>query len=88
MPSYRSIKYSNAVETTREDPQFSSVLSGGGVSTLADMDALIATTGMTTAHQAFVQSNNKLYLYNGDGLYLVATLENPQPPTISAVYSS
>ena len=76
MPSYRSIKYSNAVETTREDPQFSSVLSGGGVSTLADMDALIAATGMTTGDQAFVQSNNKLYLYNGAGWYLVATLEN------------
>ena len=88
MPNYRSIRYRNAVETTREDSEFSSVLSGGGVSTLADMDALIAKTGMATGDQAFVQSNNKLYLYNGTGWYLVATVENAQPTTISGVESS
>ena len=46
------------------------VESGSSVSTLADMDALIAETGMTTGDQAFVQENNKLYLYNGTGWYL------------------
>ena len=58
------------------------------VSTLADMDALIAKTGMAVGDQAFVQSNNKLYLYNGTGWYLVATVENAQPTTISGVESS
>jgi len=58
------------------------------VSTLADMDALIAETGMTTGDQAYVQENNKLYLYNGAGWYLVATVENAQPTTISGVESS
>ena len=57
------------------------------VSTLADMDALIAKTGMAVGDQAFVQSNNKLYLYNGAGWYLVATVENAQPTTISGVES-
>ena len=52
------------------------VESGSSVSTLADMDALIAKTGMAFGDQAFVQSNNNLYLYNGAGWYLVATLEN------------
>ena len=58
------------------------------VSTLADMDALIAATGMTIGDQAFVQENNKLYLYNGTGWYLVATVENAQPTTISGVESA
>ena len=58
------------------------------VSTLADMDALIAATGMTVGDQAFVQENNKLYLYNGTGWYLVATVENAQPTTISGVESA
>ena len=57
------------------------------VSTLADMDALIAKTGMAVGDQAYVQSNNKLYLYNGAGWYLVATVENAQPTTISGVES-
>jgi len=64
------------------------VESGSSVSTLADMDALIAETGMTTGDQAFVQENNKLYLYNGTGWYLVATVENAQPTTISGVESA
>ena len=57
------------------------------VSTLADMDALIAKTGMAVGDQAYVQSNNKLYLYNGTGWYLVATVENAQPTAISGVES-
>jgi hypothetical protein len=61
---------------------------GGGTTTYDDMTALIAATGMTTGDQAFVQENNKLYLYNGAGWYLVATLENSQPTTISGVEST
>ena len=64
------------------------VESGSSVSTLADMDALIAKTGMAVGDQAYVQSNNKLYLYNGTGWYLVATVENAQPTTISGVESA
>ena len=64
------------------------VESGSSVSTLADMDALIAETGMTTGDQAYVQENNKLYLYNGAGWYLVATVENAQPTAISGVESA
>lgn len=64
------------------------VESGSSVSTFADMDALIAKTGMAAGDQAFVQSNNNLYLYNGAGWYLVATVENAQPTTISGVESA
>ena len=63
------------------------VESGSSVSALADMDALIAKTGMAFGDQAFVQSNNKLYLYDGTGWYLVATVENAQPTAISGVES-
>ena len=38
------------------------VESGSSVSTLADMDALIAATGMTTGDQAFVLATNNLYI--------------------------
>jgi hypothetical protein len=58
---------------------------GGSVTTYADMAALIAATGMSTGDQAFVQSNDNLYLYNGTGWYKVATLENLQPTAISGV---
>jgi len=52
------------------------------------MDALIAKTGMAVGDQAYVQSNNNLYLYNGAGWYLVATVANAQPTTISGVESA
>jgi sugar lactone lactonase YvrE len=55
---------------------------------LADIDALIAKTGMAIGDQAYLQSNNKLYLYNGAGWYLVATVTNSQPTSISAVEST
>jgi hypothetical protein len=87
MPSYRSIKYSNAVETTREDSQFSSVLSGGGggTTTYADFAALVAATGMSSGDMAFVLATNNLYIYKTNGWFKIATVENLQPGSISGV---
>ena len=64
------------------------VESGSSVSTLADMDALIAATGMTTGDQAFVQENNNLYIYKTNGWFKIATVENLSPGSVSGVEAS
>ena len=56
-----------------------------GVTTVANMTALVALTGMATGDQAFVTANNKLFLYNGSGWYLVATVQNSSPSSITGV---
>ena len=56
-----------------------------GVTTVANMTALVALTGMATGDQAFVTANNKLFLYNGSGWYLVATVQNNSPSAITGV---
>jgi sugar lactone lactonase YvrE len=43
---------------------------------------------MNNGDQAFVESNNILYLYNGTGWYKIATVENTQPTAISGVEST
>lgn len=55
---------------------------------LADMAALIAKTGMAAGDQAFVQSNNSLYIYTGTGWYKIATVENLAPVAITGVDAS
>ena len=55
------------------------------VTTVANMTALVALTGMTSGDQAFVTANNKLFLYNGSGWYLVATVQNSSPSAITGV---
>jgi len=55
------------------------------VSTVADMAALIAKTGMTDGDQAFVTANNNLYIYSGTGWYKIATVQNDSPSAITGV---
>ena len=64
------------------------VESGSTTSSFVNLNGLIAKTGMAVGDQAYVQENNKLYLYNGAGWYLVATVENAKPTTISGVESA
>ena len=64
------------------------VESGSTTSSFVNLNDLIAKTGMAVGDQAYVQENNKLYLYNGAGWYLVATVENAQPTAISGVESA
>lgn len=59
--------------------------SGGGVEVLADMAALIAKTGMSAGDQAFVSATNGLYIYNGTGWYLIASVTNESPTAITGV---
>lgn len=60
-------------------------LLSSGTTTYTDLAALIAATGMSTGDQAFVSSNNILYIYNGTGWYKIATVENLQPTAITGV---
>lgn len=64
------------------------LLGSGGITTYTDMSALTAATGMSTGDQAFVQSNNNLYIYNGTGWYKIATVENLSPTSITGVNST
>jgi hypothetical protein len=56
--------------------------------TVADMAALVALTGMSTGDQALVTATNKLFMYNGAGWYLIATIANESPSAISGVDSN
>ncbi len=56
-----------------------------GVTVVANMTALVAITGMSAGDEAFVTANNKLFLYNGSGWYLVATVQNSSPSSITGV---
>ena len=56
--------------------------------TVADLAALGALSGMTTGDQALVTSNNKLFMYNGTGWYLIATITNASPSAITGVDSN
>jgi hypothetical protein len=55
-----------------------------GTTVYADMNALIAATGSDGA-QAFVQSNNNIYVYSGTGWYKIATVQNDSPSAITGV---
>jgi hypothetical protein len=61
---------------------------GGGASgqqVVADINALIALSGMNSGDTVLVSSNNKLYLWNGSGWYLIATVVNDAPSAITEV---
>ena len=58
------------------------------VYTVSNMDALGAVTGMIIGNQALVTSTNKIFMYNGTGWYLIATITNGAPSAISNVDSA
>ena len=58
------------------------------VSTVADMAALIAKTGMSNGDQALVLSSNNLFMYSGTGWYKIATIQNDSPTAITGVSGS
>ena len=70
MTNYANIRYQPAAAST---------------TTVADMAALIALTGMSNGDQALVQATNKLYMYSGTGWYLIATIQNDAPSAITGV---
>ena len=58
---------------------------GGKTNVYADMPALIAKTGMLAGDTALVVALNKMYIYNGSGWYLIATVANDSPSAITGV---
>jgi len=70
MTNYSSIRYASS--------------GSSGTTVYTDMNALIAATG-TDGAQAFVQSNNNIYVYAGTGWYKIATVQNDSPSAITGV---
>ena len=70
MANYSDIKYQPA---------------GSATTTYSDMAALIAATGMSAGDQALVTALNKVFMYTGTAWYLVATMTNDSPTTITGV---
>jgi hypothetical protein len=58
------------------------------VFTVANLAALLAVSGMATGDQALITGTSKLYIYNGTGWYLIATITNGAPSAISNVDSA
>jgi hypothetical protein len=90
MPASRARKLSQlmseggSLDTQIDSSGTTSEIGGGGVTVYADMNALIAATG-TDGAQAFVQSNNNIYVYSGSGWYKIATVQNDSPSAITGV---
>ena len=90
MPASKARKLSQlmseggSLDTQIDSSGTTSVIGGGGVTVYADMNALIAATG-SNGDQAFVQSNNNIYVYAGTGWYKIATVQNDSPSTITGV---
>ena len=70
MANYSDIKYQAAAPAT---------------AIYADMAALIAATGMSAGDQALVTALNKVFMYTGTAWYLVATMTNASPTSITGV---
>ena len=70
MANYSDIKYQAA---------------GSATAIYADMAALIAATGMSAGDQALVTALNKVFMYTGTAWYLVATMTNASPTSITGV---
>ena len=69
------------------------ITTGGGVggtpagdaTTVVDMDALIALTGMTTGQIAQVTTLNRIFMYTGTGWFKIADMQNASPTDITGV---
>ena len=81
-----NLYFTDARADARADARIAA--SSSGTTVVANMTALVALTGMATGDQAFVTANNKLFLYNGTGWYLVATVQNNSPSAITGVSSN
>ena len=70
MPNYGDIKYPAAAAAT---------------TIVSDMAGLVALSGMSSGDQALVTSLNKLFMYTGSGWFLIATMTNASPTSITGV---
>ena len=58
---------------------------GGGVTSYANIAALVAVAAPVSGDLALVQDTNKIFVYNGSGWFLIATVNNETPSSISGV---
>ena len=57
----------------------------GGTTVVANLTALLATTGMSTGDIAFVTGTNKAYMYTGANWFVLAEITDGSPTTITGV---
>jgi hypothetical protein len=60
---------------------------GGGVTSYANMAALVAVASPVSGDLALVQDLNKIFVHNGTGWFLIATVTNGSPNSITGVSS-
>ena len=65
-----------------------SAAEGGRADVLANMAALVAKTGMVAGDTALVTALNKMFVYTASGWFLIATIQNNAPSTITGVDGS
>ena len=79
-------RFSNFKSTLVAAADTAAGASSAATTVVADINALIALTGMSDGDQAFVISNNNLYFYSS-GWYKIATVSNDSPSAITGVNS-
>ena len=67
--------------------EFGTAPSSGGVSVYANMAALVAVASPVSGDLALVQDLNKIFVHNGTGWFLIATVTNGSPNSITGVSS-
>ena len=70
------------------DSDYVAARSASPTTVVATMAALGAVTGMVAGDQALVTSLNKIFMYNGTGWYVIATIINQAPSAITGVDSA
>ena len=76
----------NAITATTDSPVFvTAAASDIGPTVYANLNDLIAATGMAVGDMALVTATNKMYVYLATGWWLLATLTNTSPTAISGV---
>jgi hypothetical protein len=58
---------------------------GGGVTSYANMPALVNVVSPSVGDMALVQDLNKIFVYNGVGWFLIATVTNGTPSSITGI---
>lgn len=76
----------NAITATTDSTVFvTAAASDIGPTVYANLNDLIAATGMAVGDMALVTATNKMYVYLATGWWLLATLTNTSPTAISGV---
>ena len=90
MGKYSETRYANMIPTFEPAPLPASEAAGAQKSNMRVYETLAALPATSTSkgNTAFVKATNKLYIWNGVGWYLVATVTNASPSSITGVNST